>query len=339
MRFIKFLIIVLFFPSAGLSQGLFDTETLLKIKIVADYELLLNDISDSADYHEARLIYTEDKKKIKLDVQLKARGNIRRSKDFCAFPPLRVNFKKKDIKGSIFDGSDKIKLVTHCITNKEEAHKNVLAEYLFYRIYNIISPISLRVRLAEIRYTDKNGKTPPFKRMGFFIEKTSMLCNRVNCRQDKSLKLQAEQLHKETLRNISLFQYLIKNTDWAIAPVKNLKLILAVDEELLIPVPYDFDFSNVIHASYLERIKHIENTTDVEVRIRGYCDEVGDFNSSIELFNQKKDEIIQLVRDFEHITDDHKAELSNHILVFYETINDPVRFNNDYLNNCKSRKN
>ena len=68
-------------------------------------------------------------------------------------------------EGTIFEGQDKFRVVTHC-RDRDEYEENVLEEYLAYRIYALLTEISFRVRLARITYgdctsSDQMGQFPP----------------------------------------------------------------------------------------------------------------------------------------------------------------------------------
>ncbi len=86
----------------------------------------------------------------------------------CTFLPLRINFAVDGTAQSIFEGQDKLKLVTHC-REYNSAQLDTLEEYAAYRIFNLISDVSYKVRLLHITYTDTDGrlKENTFDRYGF----------------------------------------------------------------------------------------------------------------------------------------------------------------------------
>lgn len=124
---------------------------------------------------------------IELDLQVRARGNSR--KRICVFPPLRLNFKKNQLEGTLFEGQDKLKLVIFC--KKGDVSKaDVMEEYAAYRIFSLFSDISFRVRLVNITFSDTDGRLDKKLKQGFgfLIEPenqlpipwpTSLLQNRV----------------------------------------------------------------------------------------------------------------------------------------------------------------
>ena len=55
------------------------------------------------------------------------------------------------MKGTEFRGNKSLKLVAYCHLNKKYEQYNT-KEYLAYRLYNELTPMSLHVRLARISY-------------------------------------------------------------------------------------------------------------------------------------------------------------------------------------------
>ena len=111
-----------------------------------------------------------------LPVELSTRGMVRRLKQTCSFPPLRVEFTEKPAKTSIFRKQGRLKLVTHC-QSSERNQQYVLLEYAAYRLYRALTPESFNVRLAKIDYVDEDGR-PIITRFGFFIEEIDDVARR-----------------------------------------------------------------------------------------------------------------------------------------------------------------
>ena len=84
-----------------------------------------------------------------LPIRLSPRGITRLRKETCQFAPLRVDFTGAPPATSLFAGQRRLKLVTHCRPS-EAFQQHVLLEYAAYRLYNQLTPLSFRVRLAQI---------------------------------------------------------------------------------------------------------------------------------------------------------------------------------------------
>ena len=103
-----------------------------------------------------------------LPVNLQLRGITRRTSEICDFAPLRVDFTAAPPATSVFAGQKRLKVVTHC-RNSASFQQYVLLEYAAYRLYNLLTPRSFRVRLANITYQGDDGR-PIAQRAAFFIE-------------------------------------------------------------------------------------------------------------------------------------------------------------------------
>ncbi len=121
------------YPSSAATRGLFEGEEILDLTLAMDVKAVTRDKSDDRPDRPATLSYLDDAgNTTSLDVGVKTRGHFRLHSLNCRVPPLRLNFKKKQVKNTVFAGQDKIKLVTHC---KNAYEPFILQEYLAYKIH------------------------------------------------------------------------------------------------------------------------------------------------------------------------------------------------------------
>ena len=158
------------------SERLFDRDDILKLTILSDFASLMNDRGEERSYHDGLLYYVNNSNDtIVRKVKIKTRGNFRRDPANCTYPPIMVKFGKLKSADSIFIDQSKLKLVTQC---RQENY--VLLEYLAYRINNLLTDQSYRIRLAHITYAELESKEPYFTRYAFFIENEKALAQRIN---------------------------------------------------------------------------------------------------------------------------------------------------------------
>ena len=210
-------------------------------------------------------------------IMLSARGITRRKNDVCQFPPLRVQFAAPPSASSLFQGQKRLKLVTHC---RESAafQQHVLLEYAAYRMYNILTPASFRVRLAQVDYVEANGRLKA-SRVGYFIEDTDDLARRNGLREAKVPdRIPAAQLSPRDAARVALFEYMIGNLDWSMRAgpagegcCHNSRLIVAAGSTALVPVPYDFDYSGLVNAPYAAPPEGFKVDSVRERSYQGYC--------------------------------------------------------------------
>ncbi len=99
----------------GQSDNLFDTDEVMELTLRGDLKTIFKDRGDDPQYHPATLHYQADQKAINIPIQIKTRGHFRKMSSNCKYPPLLLNFAKlTNPKNSVFEGQDKVKLVTPC---------------------------------------------------------------------------------------------------------------------------------------------------------------------------------------------------------------------------------
>jgi hypothetical protein len=212
-----------------------------------------------------------------LPVSLKLRGITRRTSEVCDFPPVRIDFTAPPPATSIFAGQKRLKLVTHC-KNSSGFQQKVLLEYAAYRMYNVLTPRSFRVRPASINYQDADGR-PMLTRVGFFIEDLKDVAPRNGTVQTHAPPLiPATYLSPPDAARYALFQHLIANHDWSMRAgpqgedcCHNAELIGPLGPGTVIPIPYDFDFSGLVNAPYATPPDVLRITSVRQRKYRGYC--------------------------------------------------------------------
>ncbi len=315
------------------SKPLFASHDILSVRLIGDIGAIIRDIGDDAKEHPAVLEFAENGETVRLDVMVETRGNFRRKRENCGFPPLRINLKKKQVVGTLFDGMDKLKLVTHCRPNSNMYENYVIEEYLIYRTYNILTDTSFRARFLNIVYEDTaNDKT--IESIGFFIEPDDALENRLAMDEVKEKYVLADRTRFDHVNQLAVFQYMIGNTDWAISTLHNVKLFSPDTLKPPYAVPYDFDWSGVLNAVYAKPLPRFE-TESVIIRVfRGYCRTMEQFKQSFEVFNHKKDEIYQLYQNCEMLKNSEKKRILKYFDDFYDVIANDKKITTEFLENC-----
>lgn len=263
---------------AALASPLFDDDVLLDIELRGPLWEISRHRNDR-DRVEHPFVLTVDGTEVPL--QVRVRGNSRTA--VCRFPPLRFNFSKKEFAGSVFDGQDKLKLVTHCHSNSDVSENNLLDEYTAYRIFNRVSAIGYRVRLLRVRYVDTGQKLRGLDRpyYAFLIESDDELAARVGGRAVQLTGVPYSLLDDGHTARFYVFQYLIGNFDWSFVRADNADScchnvdLIGIDEQLL-PVPYDFDFSGFVDARYTSIPGSLGIRRATQRVYRGYCGTPGD---------------------------------------------------------------
>ncbi|MEO8618727.1 MAG: hypothetical protein ABI412_05120 [Sphingomicrobium sp.] len=258
------------------AQPLFAKDAPLKITLKADFPALTRASADQTPRVSGIL---SDGSGQGLSVQLQPRGITRRSKDVCQFPPIRVRFEGAPPASSVFAGQKQLKLVTHCRAALG-FNQYTLLEYSAYRIYNQLTPLSFRVRLALVDYVDNSGKVVA-SRYGFFIEDADDVAKRNGMREaNMGERFAVSRLSPTDAARFGLFEYMIGNLDWAMQAgpagdqcCHNSKPIGVggAAAQQIVPVPYDFDFAGMVNAPYATPPFGVPVSNIRQRRYRGLC--------------------------------------------------------------------
>src|SRR5262249_41376542 len=156
--------------------------------------------------------------------KLGSRGHLRLNSRTCEFVPIRLEFAKDAVAGTIFDGQTTLKLGTHC-QNEKEFDQYVMKEYLTYKLANIVTPFSFRARLAHGTYIDsKNNKTIATHN-ALFLEHDNDVSHRLNGRDVSLPRIEFKDLEKDSTNTMFLLEYMLGNTDYSIYALHNVVIV------------------------------------------------------------------------------------------------------------------
>lgn len=317
---------------------LFQEKEPVRLTLVTDVVALQNDKSEEPEYIRGMILHHLSKYKFEsFDVRVKARGNTRRISDLCDFPPLKFNFKKNSLKNTIFDGADKLKFVSQC-RQDEEFREYLLEEYLLYNTYSILTENSYRTRLVEIEIKDFQLRVPTITMTGFLIEDDKVLAKRIGAKVYDEPVYSQDSCTNESLDILSMFQFMIGNTDYYINTKHNIDLFENKADKSLLPVPFDFDFAGVINTPYAAPSKEIPIRRVTQRYFKGSCrDDMQAYDPVIELFNSKQAEIYNLYNSFEFLPSPVIRKSLKYYNKFYKILNDPSLYESSFYTACHSQ--
>ena len=328
-------------PLVAAAKPLFADQTTVEFVIEAPFGKLLIDRVGKSTYRGGELRYTDAAgHEVVLPIEIRTRGKTRRRKDICAFPPLRLRFAKGDVGGTLFQGQKAIKLVTHC-RDTDSYDQLVLQEYLAYRVYNVLTDYSHRVRLAKITYVHPSGAHVA-TRLGIFLERWEAVADRhgvIAAIVDGGVNI--DLLSRADANRVAVFQYLIGNEDWSVLwPESNEDCChnskpLYTDGRV-IPLPYDFDFAGIVDAPYA--IPKPPNRKVRNRRYGGLCSTQGpDFEDTLALFRESREAIYALYQDQPEMRERVRASTLSYLDRFYDVINDAEKVERQLLRRCKEK--
>ena len=231
-----------------------------------------------------------------LPVEVSTRGHYRLRSDRCAFPPLRVVF-GKDTRDTPFDDQRALKLVT---------------------------PASFRARLARVRYVRSRDTTKVMERYGFLLESEREMARRVGGRLLEAKNARYADIAPDSAVTLSMWQYFLGNTDWSLSALHNVRLVQR--EQDVFAVPYDFDFSGFVGASYAIPDPMLPIKSVTERLWRGPCPTREAIAAAVAPFLAQRAAIEAVPRSLPGVENGWAERAQRYIRQFYDDVKDPGRF-------------
>ena len=269
-----------------------------------------------------------DGKVVDGQVRIKPRGHFRKEK--CRLSSLTVDFKNDAFPA--FSKLGVLKMVGGCgITDKDEQY--LLKEYLVYKIYNLLTDMSFKVRLMHVNYNDTKGKLKTYSQCAFFMEDFDDVAKRNKCRKKEQLNYSHNALHREQATFVYLFQYMIGNTDWSMPYYHNIKLLVDRKDTFSRPFPvaYDFDMTGLVNPPYGEANPLLENEKLTERLYRGYARTIEELETTANIFLQKEEAIYSLIKNFTLLTDKNKKEMIDFLSDFFKDIKNKKKLKSIFI--------
>lgn len=322
-QYLRFFIVLLFLSvwslkangqsdnTDGKKESIFDM-----LEDIGDFEVVLKLPLDTiiaqkltANEHKAEATFrVKDSTFLSLPVKLSVRGKFRRRT--CDIPPIKFDFDKDDLRDLGLSNADEYKLVTHCLS-ESEAPDFLRREFMAYKIYENLSEYSYRSLIFPITYIDTySGQV--VESIGFMLESNDELPDRFGGSWCDSKFVKQDTIDPYYLEFMALFNYMIGNEDVIYHAQHNSRLLKLPGKDLLIPVPYDFDFSLLVAAPYAFKDEGIgyerkyvgfeENAVHMEEIIEIFLNARSDIESDIEncsfLSKREKKRCLKIIKSF-----------------------------------------
>ncbi len=313
---------------------LFGSHELLELTLEADFDQLRRDRSQESEYRPARISFGQsDGSVLTLDIQVRTRGEFRLRRDVCNFPPLRVNFRKREVEHTLFADQDKLKLVGHCQDRRDEYEQYVLREYLAYRVYSMFTELSFRVRLARITYVQE-GDADSLTKFAFFIEHEDQMAARNGAMVVDSLNIHQSDLDEGQGTLLSIFQYFIGNTDWKASAAHNVEFVVRAGDPFPLAVPYDFDWSGAVDAAYAVPDRDLGTKSVTQRFLISPCRTEYDLSHVLNSFRERKDAIYALYSGLEAFSELSLKHSLEYFDEFYRILEDPLAVQRVFVRSC-----
>ena len=336
-------------PAAALSvraddttiPGLFESTDALDVTLKLPWQAIVSDEFFYQGGYPSELEYRDRQgKRVSFALETERRGKSRQV--ICQYPPIKLRFQQESTKNTIFAGQKSLKLVTHCDNGKKFEQYQVL-ESLAYRMYNVVTDRSFRIRPLAVTYVDSDSGKADRPKFAFLVEDDNALARRNGLKKLKIPALDPMRMEASEASRLALFQYMIGNTAWSLEAesggrdcCENLDL-LGTDPAagLVYAVPNDFDSSGLVNAHYAKPAAGLPAANVRERLFLGFCAHNGTLEQARQLFVQKADAMRALVEQEPALTADSHSDTLAFLAPFFEMLGNPVQFEARVTANCR----
>ncbi len=319
---------------SAMQRALFSSDDQLPVTLIADFKAVNRDRDvESTKVFPATIVAPslnggEDR----LAVNIRTRGHSRRATGTCTFAPLRIEFTGK-IDGTIFEGHKTLKLGTHC-RDVDSYEQYVYREFAAYKIFNRITTRSFRARLSTTTYVDVSNNKPITTRAGLFLEDDDDVAKRLDGETSELQNLSFRHVDGESMTLLSLFAYMIGNTDMSLAKLHNIVLVRASNGTIY-PVPYDFDYSGLVNARYAVPAKVLNLPTVRERLYRGPCLTEQNLAPFLTRMRGMRDGVMALFDQVPNLDQGYRKDARGYLDQFFKIIEKPGDAKRAFVEGCK----
>ncbi len=324
--------------AAADADPLFQSDERLHVRIEAPITTLMRERPDKEEL-DGTLSYIDDTgREIVLEVEIRTRGNYRRQERICPFAPVRLDFDKGEVGGTLFRRQNRLKLVTHC-RNATRFEQAAIREYLVYRMFNRLTDQSYRVRPLTITYVDTDDDGRENTRFGFLIESRKRFGARTGWSVFDTESVDVAELDPRYASLVAVFQYFAGNTDYSMirgADGENCchNTNLFKDGSAAMAVPYDFDMSGLVDASYASPNPRLGLRSNRDRLYRGRCSHAAALDETLALFVARREALYALIDDEIELTSGSRNGMTRFLNHFYKTLDNPRAIDREFRRTC-----
>lgn len=323
-----------------INRPLFDDDSTFAVTIEGPLKTIMRNRDETEEFPATFRYTNAEGTETTLDIKLRVRGKFRRKRDICNFAPLRVNFQKKQVEGTVFAGQNTIKLVTDCQSSRKSYQQLLLKEYLAYKMLNVLSDKSFSARLLRVTYVDTDKKGKSRESYAFFIEDKDHIGDRLGLALIEVPRTKYNALNPLQANLVNVYEYFIANTDFSLvagpkdSPCCHNTVLYQKDSGPFISIPYDFDHAGLINAPYAFPNPRFKIKSVKQRVYRGRCSNNSHLDSTLEHFLAKRDDIGRLVTGLDGFDDRSVKGTMNLVDGFYKDISTPKSIQKKFIQKC-----
>lgn len=306
-------------------------DSAIDLYLTSDWKGIQKNKNEKAYVPAKVVIVTGRNDTIALDAKVRTRGHMRL--DICSFPPLKLKFEKSELSGHHLSPLNEMDIVNHC--EESDMHDQLLLkEYLAYKLWELVSPYYFKVQLIRLHYLKPDGTQAHETAYAFLMENVEELVERLAGRRNKTTVISSSAVEKESMLRVALFEYMIGNTDWYITNRHNLEFVGIPGFKVLVPIPYDFDYSGLVSAPYAAHHASIDLPSVTIRYYQGRCATEDEVHKILKTFLDQKEKILMAPHHIQGLDEKSINYSVSYLKGFYDIIENPKKLENFILEHC-----
>jgi hypothetical protein len=193
--------------------------------------------------------------------------------------------------------------------------------------------------LLRVNYINTFKDSKPISTFAFVIEPKESLCKRLDAVEARTtMNITQKHIRPEVMDRMAIFQYMIGNTDWTV-PIFHNNVLIISQSNLQGPVsgiaiPYDFDYSGLVNASYAVPADQLNLSSVLERRYLGICRSEETFINDLKEFADKKEDFYRVINEFQYLSPPKKKQMISYLEGFYSGFDKRNSIVRTLLNEC-----
>lgn len=311
----------------------FEDTAVIQATLTTSYKALMNQKKEPV-YQPATITFhnLDTAGEVKEPIRVKLRGNFRRAN--CSFASMTFDFEDKT-KKSRLSNLKQLKVVVPCEWGTDD-EQWVIREYLVYKLFQLFTEKSFRARLVRFNFDDNSDSIKPYKQYGFLLEDVDDLAKRIDSKEVGEEKIGSEETNRMHTTMVSIFQYMISNSDWKVPVRHNVKMVRPKDSATVKPyiIPYDFDYCGAVNAIYAEPAPYLGIQKVTDRLYLGFPRTIAEINATLKIFLEKETEVLNTISNFPLLRKKGKEEMLAFIQGFFTIIKDEASVKKIFVDNA-----
>jgi hypothetical protein len=193
-----------------------------------------------------------------------------------------------------------------------------------------------RTRLARITWRDSADRVKPMTVTAFFTELDEEVAKETSETLREEMKgARFRDVDQPTLQSLSLFEFMVGNTDWSLGALHNIYL-LQDSVGIVTPVAYDWDWSGLVNTRYSVPDYRLPIKRVTERHFMGPCHTLAEWAPTLTRYREQKGALDAVWSAIPDLSPGKQAQAAKYLEGFWRIIDSERDFKNTVMRTCRT---